>query len=108
MHEVRYNEAMGETASDPTITLSVDIPRYVVETLGPTAGAASACLKQLALIELFRRGEVSSGYAAEVLGMTRWDFIRLLGEHGVPYVDMTEEELQQDVANARKAIRRRR
>lgn len=80
----------------------------MLELLGPTSTEAAACLRQLALIELFRRGEVSSGYAGEVLGISRWDFIRLLGEHGVPYVDMTEEELQQDVENARKAIRRRR
>ncbi len=86
--------------------VSVDIPPEVVELLGPGPSRAAACLKRLALIELFRRGEVSSGYAAEVLGMSRWDFIRLLGEHGVPYVDMTAEELEADVEQARAAFQR--
>jgi predicted HTH domain antitoxin len=63
-------------------------------------------LKLLALIELFRRGDVSTGYAAEVLGMTRWEFITLLGDHGVPYVDMTAEELEADVEQARAAFQR--
>jgi predicted HTH domain antitoxin len=67
------------------------------QSTGSSLNEAADSLKQLALIELFRWGEVSSGYAAEVLGMSRWDFIKLLGARGVPYVDMTPEELDEEV-----------
>ena len=93
------------TAREPQ-PISVDVPPEVVKLLGPGPSQAAACLKRLALIELFRRGEVSSGYAAEVLGISRWDFILLLGDHGVPYVDMTAEELEADVEQARAAFQR--
>jgi predicted HTH domain antitoxin len=62
-------------------------------------------LKELALIELFRQGEVSSGWAAEHLGIGKDDFLDLLYDHGVPYIDMSEEELRQqvEVAMSRRA-----
>ena len=62
---------------------------------------AAAALARLALIDLFRRGEVSSGYAAQVLGMSREGFLDLLARHGVPAVDLSEEELRQDLEVAR-------
>jgi predicted HTH domain antitoxin len=90
-----------------TLNVQVKLPTDVVALLAPTQDEAASCLKQLALIELFRRGEISSGYGAELLGITRWDFIKLLGEHGVPYVDMTTEELEQDFEVAKRLFSRR-
>lgn len=78
-------------------SLVIDLPNDVVERLAPTPHEAAERLKELVLIELFRRGEVSSGWAAERLGIGKWDFIDLLGEHGVPYIDLTEDELRQEV-----------
>ena len=80
--------------------ITVDLPSELIGLLGPTPAQAAAYLKQLALIDLVRRGEISSGKAAEVLGMPRWDFLRVLAEHKVPYLDLSEEELRQDVATA--------
>ena len=81
--------------------VSVELPDEILPLLGPTPAEVSACLKQLALIDLFRRGEVSGRYAAEVLGMSKSDFIDLLAEHEVPYLDLSEEELRRDVEVAR-------
>jgi predicted HTH domain antitoxin len=75
----------------------LSLPEELVRLLGPTPTQAAAHLKKLALIELFRRGEVSSGYAAEMLGISKWDFIDLLARHAVPYVDLSEEELRHDL-----------
>ena len=40
---------------------------------------------------------MSSGWAAEKLRISKDDFRELLYTHDVPYVDMTEEELRQQV-----------
>jgi predicted HTH domain antitoxin len=77
--------------------LSVDLPRYLAERLAPTPTEAADCLKQLALIELVRRGEISSGKAAELLGLDKWDFIQVLAEHGAPYFRQTPEELREEI-----------
>jgi predicted HTH domain antitoxin len=79
----------------------VDLPEELLKLLGPTPTEAAACLKKLALIELFRRGEVSSGYAAKTLGISKSEFIDLLGEHEVPYVDASEEELREQFEAAK-------
>jgi predicted HTH domain antitoxin len=79
----------------------VRLPAEVVRLLGATRDEAAEYLARLALIELFRRGEVSSGYAAEVLGMSKSEFITLLVEHKVPYIDLSEEELRRDLEVAR-------
>lgn len=87
-------------AKQDTIVVSVTLPQQVLEFLDMSPKEAAAYLGTLALIELFRRGEVSSGWAAEKLGISKWDFITLLGEHKVPYIDLTEEELRQEVEAA--------
>jgi predicted HTH domain antitoxin len=51
----------------------------------------------MAYIELFRQGRVSSGWAAEKLGISKDEFRQLLSTHDVPYIDMSEEELRQEV-----------
>jgi predicted HTH domain antitoxin len=80
--------------------LKVALPERVVELLGPSPEEAVRELQILAFIELFRRGEVSSGWAAERLGISRWDFIQLLGKHDVPYINISEEELEREIQAA--------
>lgn len=49
------------------------------------------------VLELYRRGTISSGRAAILLGMPRIDFIRYSGERGIPYIDMTAEEWEAEM-----------
>jgi predicted HTH domain antitoxin len=46
---------------------------------------------------LYRRGTISGGRAAELLGMDRYDFIRYAAKLGIPYFAMTEEEWNAEV-----------
>jgi predicted HTH domain antitoxin len=80
-----------------TCTLTVDLPESVVELLGKTPEAAARQLAELAYVELFRQGKLSSGWAAERLGISKDDFLELLYTHDVPYIDMSEEELDRDI-----------
>jgi predicted HTH domain antitoxin len=80
-----------------TLALTVELPESVVKLLGPTPQDAARHLAELAYVELFRQGEVSSGWAAEKLGISKDEFRALLSTHDVPYIDMTEEELRQEV-----------
>jgi predicted HTH domain antitoxin len=49
-------------------------------------------------LKLYTEGEVSSGKAASLLNMTRFEFIRLLKERGIPYPGFTPEELDAEIA----------
>lgn len=48
--------------------------------------------RELIVLELYRRGMISSGKAAELLGMSRWEFIRHASYLGIPYFMMTPDE----------------
>ncbi len=52
---------------------------------------------ELIVLELYRRGHLSSGKAAELLGMERIGFIRYASRLGLPYFDMTESEWEAEV-----------
>lgn len=48
--------------------------------------------REMIVLELYRRGTISSGRAAILLGMPRIDFIKHASRLGIPYIDMTPEE----------------
>lgn len=49
---------------------------------------------------------ISHGRAAEILGISKWELITLYSDEGLPYLNMTPEELENDIQNARSAIKR--
>ena len=105
-----YTLAMSSvpaTSHTKLCTLSVDLPESVAKLLGSTTEEATRHLAELAYIELFRQGQVSSGWAAERLGISKDDFRELLHVHDVPYIDMSEEELRRDVEVAMSLRRAR-
>jgi predicted HTH domain antitoxin len=81
-------------------TLSVELPESMVQKLGQTTRDATRHLAELAFVELFRQGEVSSGWAARQLKVTKAEFMALLARHGVPYIDLSEEEFLQQLQAA--------
>lgn len=58
--------------------------------------------RELIVSELYRRGSISSGKAAELLGMGREQFIRHASQLGIPYFEMTESEWAAEAAESAK------
>lgn len=52
---------------------------------------------EMIVIELYRRGTISAGRAAELLHMERLAFIRWTGELGIPYFDISTDELREEL-----------
>ena len=58
-------------------------------------------IKTASLVKLFELGKVSSGVAAEVLGISRVEFLELLSQYKVSFWDQYDlDDLSEDVANA--------
>ncbi|WP_061547194.1 UPF0175 family protein [Cylindrospermopsis raciborskii] len=51
-------------------------------------------------IKLFEMKWLSSGMAASLLGVNRTTFLMKLADYNIPLIDLTEEELLSDLANA--------
>jgi predicted HTH domain antitoxin len=58
-------------------------------------------VRELAVLELYRRRVISSGKAAELLGMPRAELIRYAGRLGIPALDLDESELARELTAAR-------
>jgi len=57
-------------------------------------------VKMAALAKLYELGKISSGKAAKLLGISRVEFLDLLGKYKVQIEPDTEEELLKDIENA--------
>jgi predicted HTH domain antitoxin len=53
------------------------------------------------VLELYREGLISSGKAAELMGLPRADFIKHAGRQGIPYFQLTREELRREINQAK-------
>lgn len=54
-------------------------------------------VKERVVIELLRGHKISQGKAAELLGISRWALMDLMAKQKLSVIDMSEEELQQEL-----------
>ena len=79
------------------LELDQDLVDLLEELHRPVRQAA----RELIVLELYRQGGVSSGKAAELLGMPRGEFIRDASVRGIPYLQLGGEELRREVEDSR-------
>ena len=58
--------------------------------------------RELIVLELYRQGELSSGKAAQLLGLEREDFIRQASAQGIPYFQLSGEDLRRELDASKK------
>ena len=56
----------------------------------------------LLVLKRFRQGDLSSGKAASLLGMSRRDFLELLASEGIPLFDPTDADLEKEIETVRR------
>ncbi len=81
-------------------TVMVELDRELVDLLHHV-GRPEDKLKEYLVLELYRRREISSGKAAELLGMERFEFVRYASRNGIPYFDLDAQELKNEIETAR-------
>jgi predicted HTH domain antitoxin len=79
---------------DDSITVELELPRDLLGALEVTEQELEPELKRLIALGLFREERISSGKAAELLGLSKARFVDLLDRHGVAYFRDTPEELK--------------
>lgn len=55
---------------------------------------------EFVVLELYRRAAISSGKAAELLNMSRFEFVRYASQLGIAFFDMTSDEWQTESAHS--------
>lgn len=80
--------------------VQIDIPEEVLISLTETIATISQRIKMLAAVKLFELGKLSSGRAAQLAGISRVEFLILLGRYQVSPFSLTSEKLEYDINNA--------
>lgn len=77
-------------------TLTIQVPDSLRD-LGYSNEEMCREVPILLVLRRFRQGAISSGKAANVLGMTRHEFLDLLGREGIPIYEPTDEQFADEL-----------
>ena len=81
-------------------SLSVTYPEALPDALQESREQFEREAKMAMAVKLFEMKRVPSGTAAAMAGVDRVTFLLRLQEFGVPMIDLSEDELAEDAANA--------
>src|SRR4029450_12090110 len=96
----RYMEAM-EPEEQHMKSIEFLVPEEIVNLLG-SEDAVRQEAREAFILDLVRRGKVSKGKAAELLGISLWDLPDLLPEYQMPWFSYSQEELERDLETLRE------
>lgn len=81
--------------------VTVELDDSLVQALALLDQPLDDAVRETIVLELYRRGTISSGKAAQLLHRSKLDFIQYSGRLGIPYFRLTDEELDSEIARAR-------
>lgn len=79
------------------ITVDMELPNEMVTYALPQSKEEQLVRNAMMLYPYIRRGMISHGKAAEILGIFKMDLITLYGKMGLSYIEMTDEELEEEL-----------
>lgn len=82
------------------LAINIPYPDNFPDALHETREEFEKEAKIAMAVKLFEMKKLSSGMAATLLGMERKAFLFLLQQYSVPIIDLSEEELLEDMQNA--------
>jgi predicted HTH domain antitoxin len=80
--------------------VTVEVPEYAAEMFGGDDALFSREMFEAAVVQWYDEGRISSGKGAEMLGLSRAEFLDLLFRHKVSPFQYTPEELVAELKSA--------
>jgi predicted HTH domain antitoxin len=84
--------------------IEIPVPEEIIDLLG-SEDAVRKGAREAFVFDLVRRGTISKGKAAELLGISLWDLPELIARYQIPWFSYSPEELEKDVETLRKLKR---
>lgn len=85
-----------------TRSIQIDYPPELLDEM--TSDQLQRLAREAFYVRLYEQGKISSGRAGAMLGISRSDFLDLLGQYGVSYFD-PHTDLAEDLHDAQQARR---
>ena len=84
-------------------TVSIDVPSDLAKLMAAAPAQGTFERNAMLLYPFIQNMTISHGRAAEILGVHKLDLIAFYGKIGLPYLDMSENELEAERAVFRRA-----
>ena len=79
-------------------TVNLNLEEDLTALLRQPNQPVQSTVREFVVLELYRRGTISSGKAAQSLAMSRWEFIHYASRLGIAFFDVTDDEWQDEKA----------
>lgn len=77
--------------------VNVEVPEAMTIFMMPENKEEQLKRNAMILYPYVQEGVISYGRAAEILGIYKMDIITLYGKLGIPYIEMTDEEINDEL-----------
>ena len=77
--------------------VNIEMPEEMISFVMPANKEAQLTRNAMILYPYVHDGVISHGKAAEILGIFKMDLIILYGKLGLPYIEMTDEEIDEEL-----------
>jgi hypothetical protein len=81
-------------------TIPLEVPESLLFQTGESREQLRSRAQFLLALKFFELGQLTSGQAAELCGISRVEFILKAGEHRVPVANLQDEELLEELKRA--------
>jgi len=78
----------------------IEYPDFLPDVLHESKAECEQEMRLAMALKMFEMKRLSSGQAAQLAGMERVPFLLLLHRYGIPMIDLDDDELEKDIANA--------
>ncbi len=77
--------------------VSIEMPDEMIAYAKPSDKEEQLKINAMILFPYIQQGTISHGRAAEILGIFKIDLIRLYGKMGLPYIEMSDDEIEEEL-----------
>ena len=79
-------------------TIKMELPDEMIAFAKPSNKEDELKRNAMILYPYIKQGTISHGRAAEILGIFKMDLITLYGNLGLPYIELTDDEIDEELA----------
>ena len=70
-----------------SVQIELELPDELLQTIDETEESFESLARTALVLKLYEMGKLSSGIAGRLLGMSRVEFLTVLGQHNISFFD---------------------